>query len=280
MVCTIGHPEYPFVLGSNRDEFFERPTQRAGFVDDDVLMPVDLARREHGTWIGVNRNGRICVLVNYREGGSPCQLGAVSRGKITRAFLESDLEPLAWARQIRAETDNFANVGGFTLFFGVLRRGAALRDSLYLLSNRLDGVVRPFETAEVFGLSNSPISRPWAKVVHGERLMAELLERERTPLAEKRLGVVDSVFQLMSSRSDRLAGAVGLQQAFSMGGTEDSIFVPRMPNDLPAEADQALGAHYGTRTQTVIVMSRDGVLSYFEKDMADGIKREFHFPIV
>ena len=32
-----------------------------------LLSPLDLARQEHGTWIGVTTNGKIAVLVNYRE---------------------------------------------------------------------------------------------------------------------------------------------------------------------------------------------------------------------
>lgn len=71
VLTTTNHPDYPFVLLSNRDEFYKRPTMPANFRDigNDVklLSPLDLARQEHGTWIGVTTNGKIAVLVNYRE---------------------------------------------------------------------------------------------------------------------------------------------------------------------------------------------------------------------
>lgn len=80
-IATTNHPEYPFILLSNRDEFFKRPTMPAHFRDVGngvkLLSPLDLARQEHGTWIGVTTNGKIAVLVNYREndqrGMSNCQ---------------------------------------------------------------------------------------------------------------------------------------------------------------------------------------------------------------
>lgn len=70
-IATTNHPEYPFILLSNRDEFFRRPTKPAEFRqisnNTKVLAPLDLARPEHGTWIGVTTSGKIAVLVNYRD---------------------------------------------------------------------------------------------------------------------------------------------------------------------------------------------------------------------
>lgn len=70
LLSSTEHPEFPFVLLSNRDEYFQRPTEPANlryFDGFDVLLPLDLGRAEHGTWIGVSSTGKIAVLVNYRE---------------------------------------------------------------------------------------------------------------------------------------------------------------------------------------------------------------------
>lgn len=72
LLSTTEHPDYPFILLSNRDEFFRRPTEEAGFRDVEnrdfkILTPLDLARPEHGTWIGVGTDGKVAVLVNFRE---------------------------------------------------------------------------------------------------------------------------------------------------------------------------------------------------------------------
>lgn len=71
LLTSTNHPEYPFILLSNRDEFFVRPTQRAHFRELSngvkLLSPLDLGRPEHGTWIGVTTNGKLSVVLNYRE---------------------------------------------------------------------------------------------------------------------------------------------------------------------------------------------------------------------
>ena len=71
VILTTEHPEYPLVLLLNRDEFFKRPTERAKFrlVREGVkiLLPLDLARPEHGTWLGVSTDATLAVLINYSE---------------------------------------------------------------------------------------------------------------------------------------------------------------------------------------------------------------------
>lgn len=71
LISTTEHPDYPFLLLSNRDEYYARPTKGAHFRTlengTQILAPLDLARTEHGTWIGVTTSGKIAVLVNYRE---------------------------------------------------------------------------------------------------------------------------------------------------------------------------------------------------------------------
>lgn len=72
LLSSTEHPDYPFILLSNRDEFFRRPTEPADFRDTEdgkvkILAPLDLARPEHGTWIGVGTDGKLAVLLNFRE---------------------------------------------------------------------------------------------------------------------------------------------------------------------------------------------------------------------
>lgn len=70
LISSTEHPDYPFILLSNRDEYFRRPTGQACFREVNnktILSPVDLGRPEHGTWIGVDKEGRLAALVNFRE---------------------------------------------------------------------------------------------------------------------------------------------------------------------------------------------------------------------
>ena len=269
LLCTVSHPDYAFVLGSNRDEFFSRPTQKAEFIDGRYLMPVDLAREEHGTWIGVSRGGRFCALVNYREDVYPCQMGAISRGRISRDFLESELEPVEWAEDIRRRTDNFANIGGFSLLFGVLN-SSNCEDSLYVISNRVEGLVRPFADEKgdyrVLGLSNSSIFQPWPKVWRGKELLNTMLSQSTV---QDKDAMIDSVLDIMCDQYD------GLQNGSSMrdniiDNVPQSVFVPALENDLPNDLERRQGHYYGTRTQTVILLTHDGQLTYVERDIRVG----------
>lgn len=271
MICDIGHPQFPLVLGSNRDEFLARPTQPAGFVTPDIVMPLDLHREEHGTWIGVNKGtGKICVLVNYRENMYPNQMGPISRGGITKSYLNSELDPEIWATLLKEETNNFENVGGFTLFFGVIRPGVDLRESLYVISNREDGIIRPFTNTsrDVFGLSNSSVFYPWPKVVQGEALMEEL----NTVSSLSATQVAHKVFDIMSTATPREVADANDDERYM----EKTIFVPlEAPRDAnKGQENYGESRLYGTRTQTVLLVSKEGSdyrLEYWERECVDGL---------
>ncbi len=79
------HPDYPFVLCSNRDEFSDRPFSPPRVREDGTLYAMD--DRSQGTWLGIHvHNGHFATLTNIGGRGGP---GGVSRGALTRAFVES-----------------------------------------------------------------------------------------------------------------------------------------------------------------------------------------------
>ncbi|MDZ7649363.1 MAG: NRDE family protein [Cytophagales bacterium] len=53
------HPSYKLIIAANRDEFYVRKTAPANFWNDypDVVAGRDL--EASGTWMGMNKNGRI-----------------------------------------------------------------------------------------------------------------------------------------------------------------------------------------------------------------------------
>jgi uncharacterized protein with NRDE domain len=276
LLCTVSHPKFPFILGSNRDEFFQRPTAKAEFKNESILMPLDLAREEHGTWIGITKTGRMCVLVNYRENVFPCQMGAISRGAISKDFLESLLDPLQWVEDIRFRTNNFENVGGFSLFFGIINKSTKLADSLYIISNRDDKIIKPFandQTRDIFGLSNSSFFDPWPKVKHGEELMEELIKDKNTTDINE---LIDDMFKIMSDTSDKIKPGYSMSETINEM-VKYSIFVPQLTNDLPTEKEKLQGPKYGTRTQTVLVVTQLGEVVYVERDVLTNTTQEYRF---
>jgi uncharacterized protein with NRDE domain len=137
-VFSTAHPEYPFIIISNRDEFITRPTKRADWWDspnEHVLAGRDLKRVEKGTWLGITKQGRFAVLTNFREEGVD-ENGAKSRGGMINTFLtvppETEETDDHFVQRLLNEV-GIHDVGGFTLLFGELR---APRSSNYPMSDQ------------------------------------------------------------------------------------------------------------------------------------------------
>lgn len=125
-----------------------------------------MARAEHGTWIGISKTGRLCVLLNLHESADKKHIGEVSRGLFTKEFLRSDLDPKEWIEKEHSKygEEVLARAGGFTMFCGVIRRKTRHGnnesskddgefpgiDPFYLLSNRVKT-----NGLEIFGESAS-----------------------------------------------------------------------------------------------------------------------------
>jgi uncharacterized protein with NRDE domain len=126
-VLSTAHPEYPFVLISNRDEFIDRPTLNANWWDpphEQVLGGRDAQRKERGTWLGITKQGRIAILTNFRDEGIEVNKDK-SRGAITNSYLcvdpDSSETEEEYVGRLLADV-GIHDVGGFTLIFGKLRK--------------------------------------------------------------------------------------------------------------------------------------------------------------
>ena len=104
------HADYPLVLIANRDEYYARPTRDAHWWEDaEVFAGRDL--EAGGTWIGVNRAGRLAAVTNVREPGS-MRSGKRSRGDLTREYLIGKDSAHEYLQRIDEQADDFA---GFNL---------------------------------------------------------------------------------------------------------------------------------------------------------------------
>ncbi|KAK9315136.1 NRDE protein-domain-containing protein [Lipomyces starkeyi] len=137
LLLSTSHPKYPLILLSNRDEYLNRPTARADFwpaPNDDVLGPRDLAREQHGSWIGITRTGRLAVLLNYRETKPDDTISLLSRGILVKHFLTSRCTSTQqWIENAieNAGPGGLSSVGGFSMVCGILRRNHENRRKSY-----------------------------------------------------------------------------------------------------------------------------------------------------
>ncbi|ODV96899.1 hypothetical protein PACTADRAFT_48692 [Pachysolen tannophilus NRRL Y-2460] len=243
------HPDYALILLSNRDEYFVRKTSPASYdKKTNTIAPYDLSRPECGTWIMLNtKTNKLAILLNFRE--------------------EDDDEQVAKLESEFGYPDN--NIGGFSLVFGNLQKLITKKDTMYILSNRAkDSSKQPIFNKDysksyfVFSNSSIDIDTKWRKIDVGTNCLKELIEKNYN-LNEKDL--INKLFELLS-KNDLNYSCKDLRQNFQ--NLKDTIFVPPLiNNDKLLKDGKYVGQYYGTRTQTIILINKNGDLKYIEKTL-------------
>lgn len=175
--------DFPLVIAANRDEFYQRPTQKAAVWNDypHIYAGRDLVSK--GTWIGVTDSGRFAAVTNFRAPGQPD--GTHSRGDLVADFLKQNVSPREYVEHIKTRAEEFT---GFNLLAGELNNN---RSELFYYSNRVE---EPLELSPgVYGLSNHLLDTPWPKVSKGKTEFRDLISN---PAFEP-----ESFFELMSNRT-------------------------------------------------------------------------------
>ena len=154
--------ETPLCLISNRDEFYQRPTQALHeWENSPIIAGQDL--QSGGTWMGITASGRWAVITNFRDGSDKNNY-PTSRGHIIQHFLESELIPIRFAQELEKRQCDYA---GFNLFVGD-------RDQAVYMSNR--GEAPQVLAHGVYVVSNGLMSEDWQKTRHlRKRFTQELL---------------------------------------------------------------------------------------------------------
>jgi uncharacterized protein with NRDE domain len=168
------HPRYPLILAANRDEFFNRPTQALAFWPDQPGIAAGRDLKRMGTWLGLNRHGRLAAVTNYREAGVQ-RPEARSRGHLVADFLVGNTTAPDYLRRLHANGHRY---NGFNLIMGDARE-------LHYYSNR--GVAPTPVQPGIHGLSNHLLDTPWPKVCKGQSKMAAILAEDDTNIDRQRL---------------------------------------------------------------------------------------------
>jgi uncharacterized protein with NRDE domain len=242
------HPGYKVILAANRDEFYDRPTARAGFWEDapEVLGGKDL--KAGGTWLGITRQGRIAAITNYRDPAS-IRPDAPTRGELVKDFLLGQEEPEHYLDRLAGKGDRY---NGFNLIVGQT-------DHLYWYSNR-GGTARRLERG-IHALSNHLLNTPWPKVSRARAGMERILARKEGPFPE-------ALFGMLSDRSvpdDRDLPETGVTLEWERMLSPVFIASPT----------------YGTRSSTVLLVDRDDHVTFMERtfdpdpDHPSTVRQEF-----
>lgn len=237
LIALDSHPDYSLIVAANRDEFYDRPTAPAAFWADapSVLAGSDL--KAGGTWLGIDRQGRLAAVTNYRQGEREPP-AARSRGRLVSEFLTGNTSALEHIQQVQGEANLY---NGFNLIAGDA-------GGFYYFSNR-EGRVRSL-AAGVYGLSNHLLDTPWPKVAATKSAFGALLTGKASELTA-------DLFALLSDRSrpaDDLLPSTGIGREWE-----------RLLSSAFIASDG-----YGTRSSTVVLVGRDGSIVFVERSFGPG----------
>ena len=122
-VALKQHPDYPFIIAANRDEFFERPSEALHHWDSGILAGKDLTAG--GTWMGFSMTERFAALTNYRDPSSTVD-NPISRGQLVADFLQGEDSAEDYLKSVHLNRHRY---DGFNLLVGG-------PDNLWYFSNK------------------------------------------------------------------------------------------------------------------------------------------------
>jgi uncharacterized protein with NRDE domain len=231
------HPQHSLIVAANRDEFYDRPTAAAAFWADAPAVLGGRDLKAGGTWLGIDRRGRLAAVTNYRQGQRE-DAAPRSRGHLVSDFLMEETALSEYMNRIQQEAELY---NGFSLLAGDA-------GGLSYYSNR-EGRIRTLEPG-IYGLSNHLLDTPWPKVSVTKTAFDSLLR---------------------SGTSDLTAGL------FALLANRDRAREEQLPSTgVETEWERLLSSafiaseRYGTRSSTVVLVTRDGHIIVVERSFGPG----------
>ncbi|XP_047518198.1 transport and Golgi organization protein 2 isoform X1 [Pieris napi] len=240
---------YSLVLAANRDEFFDRQAQNmAPWKEDQTIFGgIDLEAECQSTWLAYSfSEKKIGLLLNYPEikKESP-----KSRGKIVTDYIKSKYTTDNYVPFIR---DNGDDYNGFIFVTVELRNKEPLIQTYTNATHNLQTWKQ-----KCVGFSNSLPDTPLSKVVAGRERMQKNCEEYKA--IEDKSKLIESLLDFLKSKERHLPDPI-LQNRRPMDyKCFSSIFVC-----LPS-------ARYGTRTHTLMLVTKSGHVDLIEVTMQSPI---------
>jgi uncharacterized protein with NRDE domain len=231
------HPQYSLIVAANRDEFYDRPTAPAAFWADDAPVLGGRDLKAGGTWLAVDRRGRLAAVTNYRQGQRE-EAAPRSRGHLVSDFLRGKAPLAEYLDRVHREAGLYS---GFNLLVGE-------PGGLSYYSNR-EGSIRSLEPG-IYGLSNHLLDTPWPKVAATKSTFSALLSHNPSDL-------MAGLFALLADRTrarDEQLPSTGI-------GTEWE----RLLSSAFIASEQ-----YGTRSSTVVLVGRHDNIVFVERSFGPG----------
>lgn len=245
------HSEYPLIVASNRDEFFERPTEALSFWETNPKILAGKDLKAGGTWLGVNDRGNFAFLTNVRNFRKPPHPNPKSRGKLVSQFLETK-EPMsaeAYANVVHTSHEDYE---GFNLFLYDGKKAIALGGDPF-----------SFQSVETgfHAVSNANWDTQWPKT---EKLKARVVTlvnsfaNDSISQSELEREMFATLNDAEMVRDDTLLPNTGV-------GLERERYLSSVRIKTP---------QYGTRASTIVFYGRKGV-ELIERSFSDPLSDEY-----
>lgn len=231
------HPQYKLIMAANRDEFFERPTEKAHFWQDEPYLLAGRDLKGMGTWLGITKQGRLAAVTNIHHPDEELA-GKKSRGDLIKNYLASDVAPEDFLSQLKHEQHEYA---GFNLMVGSPDR--------LVYFNNVEGKIENIH-AGTHGLSNHFLNTPWPKVVTGKRLLQDYVQSEETVDPDRLLDILAHSEEAKEEELPRTGAHLELEKKLS------PIFINT--------------SHYGTRSSTIVLVDKNNHVTFVERTYKQG----------
>lgn len=278
LFATKGHPEYELILISNRDEFFERETHITCWHNNDsILSPYDMAKRKFdttadvfGTWIGINRSGRVATILNLKSDEvktidqfvKPKSRGLIPFTYLLNGRCDDALDFDEWDNYMKFKESypNLGLTGDFNFFYGDIKKSEyRIIDSVghtYKVLDEKNGL-NMVTSNDLYRKDKSKTY--WKKINRGKELLAKFLVETKDNDKDT---IIQKCFELSSDCT--LNGDSHIIKDPTI--TSETIFVP--PLECKVDIDTGLtpsnGKYFGTRSQIVLLVDKNKHVTFIE----------------
>jgi len=234
-------------LVSNRDEFHNRPSLDAHYWLDQPHIYGGRDLKKNGTWLAVSKYHRFAAVTNYRSPEK--DTFERSRGEIPSQFLCSELTAHEFSANL-AEKE-------YAGYNALLYDGSELIYCTNRNSEDDSNFSHHFEALPPgqYGLSNHLLNTPWHKIKRTKPALEKLHKfSENKDISTHLL----NAFQDVKLANDENLPSTGISKSL------EKLWSPAF----------ITGPNYGTRTSTVVIMSKEQ--SYVQERQYKGEPNKFH----
>lgn len=235
------HPQYPFLLLLNRDEFHSRPTEPLSWWPGETI----LGGRDGlcgGTWLASTKNGRLAFLTNFREIENLPH--PKTRGDLPLHFLQSNKSPHEFAEELLKEAHQY---NGFNLILADIYTSSMVN----VFNRPKPGYVSV--TPGIHVLTNAALDAPWPKAARLRHNFKELIDE----YGEGEFPIKEMVEKLMTNTIKDEASVLPGIRTPELEHLLSSIYV---------DIQHPLG-RYGTRSTSALFVKSNKHVTFYEKHL-------------